>query len=255
MSVTNSFAVPIDILVMYQFMTSSVSEHYLHSDPASPSDAVPSEAVRIRRANQRAAYDRATIDAILDDGLVAHVGTIRDGKPVVIPMFYVRDGDALLIHGAPASGAIRRAGGTEVCVTVTLLDGLVLARSAFHHSVNYRSVVVYGRGEVVSDPVERQEALRLTVEHAIPGRWDDVRPPNREEDLRTLVVRVPLDEASAKIRMGDPVDDDEDHALDCWAGVIPLHTAAQPPVDDGLLRGDIAAPGYAVQYRRPTRGN
>ena len=183
------------------------------------------------------------------------MGFVYQGTPRVIPCVFARNDDVLYLHGSTANRMLRSIADGEVCVTVTLLDGLVLARSAFHHSVNYRSVVVYGRGEVVSDPVERQEALRLTVEHAIPGRWDDVRPPNREEDLRTLVVRVPLDEASAKIRMGDPVDDDEDHALDCWAGVIPLHTAAQPPVDDGLLRGDIAAPGYAVQYRRPTRGN
>lgn len=238
MSVTNSFAVPIDILVMYQFMTSSVSEHYLHSDPASPSDAVPSEAVRIRRANQRAAYDRATIDAILDDGLVAHVGTIRDGKPVVIPMFYVRDGDALLIHGAPASGAIRRAGGTEVCVTVTLVDGLVLARSSFHHSMNYRSVVVVGTATVVDDPIEKEAALEHFVDALVPGRQAELRPSTKKEIQGTSVLRLPLHEASAKMRAGGPIDDEEDYELPIWAGVIPVRTSLSAPLaDDRNLPG------------------
>ena len=217
--------------------------------------SAPSARTVVKRGPTRAVYEKQAIHEILDEAFICHVGFVHQGTPRVIPCVFARKDAVLYLHGSTANRMLRSIAEGEVCVSVTLLDGLVLARSAFHHSVNYRSVVVYGRGEVVSDPVERQEALRLTVEHAIPGRWDDVRPPNREEDLRTLVVRVPLDEASAKIRMGDPVDDDEDHALDCWAGVIPLRTTAQPPIDDGLLRGNIAPPGYAVEYRRPTGGD
>jgi nitroimidazol reductase NimA-like FMN-containing flavoprotein (pyridoxamine 5'-phosphate oxidase superfamily) len=217
--------------------------------------SAPSARTIVKRGPTRAVYEKRAIHAILDEAFICHVGFVYQGTPRVIPCVFARKDDVLYLHGSTANRMLRSIAEGEVCVTVTLLDGLVLARAAFHNSVNYRSVVVYGRGEVVTDPAERQEALRLTVEHAIPGRWPDVRPPNREEDLRTLVVRVPLDEASAKIRMGDPVDDDEDHALDCWAGVIPLRTAAQPPIDDGLLRAEIAPPGYAVEYRRPTRGD
>jgi nitroimidazol reductase NimA-like FMN-containing flavoprotein (pyridoxamine 5'-phosphate oxidase superfamily) len=223
--------------------------------PMSNTAGAPSARTIVKRGPTRAAYEKPVIHAILDEAFICHVGFVYQGSPRVIPCVFARKGDLLYLHGSTANRMLRSIAEGEVCVTVTLLDGLVLARSAFHHSVNYRSVVVYGRGEVVTDAAEKQEALRLTVEHAIPGRWDEVRSPNREEDLRTLVVRVPLDEASAKIRVGDPVDDDEDHALDCWAGVIPLHIGTQPPVDDGLLRAGIAPPDYAVDYRRPTPGD
>ena len=213
--------------------------------------AAPSARTIVKRGPTRAVYEKQVIHAILDEAFICHVGFVHQGTPRVIPCVFARGGDVLYLHGSTANRMLRSIAEGEVCVTVTLLDGLVLARSAFHHSVNYRSVVIYGRGEVVTDSAERQEALRLTVEHAIPGRWEEVRPPNREEDLRTLVVRVPLDEASAKIRVGDPVDDEEDHSLDVWAGVIPLRTTPQRPVDDGLLRAGIAPPEYALKYRRP----
>ena len=213
----------------------------------------PSARTIVKRGPTRAVYERSAIHAILDEAFICHVGFVYRGSPRVIPCVFARKGDVLYLHGSTANRMLRSIAEGEVCITVTLLDGLVFARSAFHHSVNYRSVVIYGRGEAVTDPVEKDEAFRLTVEHAMPGRWEDVRPPNREEKLRTLVVRVPLDEASAKVRAGDPVDEDEDHALDCWAGVVPLRTAPQRPVDDGLLRAGIVTPDYAVEYRRPSQ--
>ncbi len=221
--------------------------------PAGAGVGAPSARTIVKRGPTRAVYERETINAILDEAIICHVGFVYQDSPRVIPCVFARSGDVLYLHGSTANRMLRSIAAGEVCITVTLVDGLVLARSAFHHSVNYRSVVIYGRGEAVTDPVEKDEALRLTLEHAIPGRWGDVRPPNREETLRTLVVRVPLDEASAKIRVGDPVDEDEDHALECWAGVIPLHCAPQPPVDDGLLRAGIATPDYALAYRRPVQ--
>lgn len=222
-----------------------------HDGAADDAARAPSARTVVKRGPTRAVYESERIHAILDEAVICHAGFIYQGSPRVIPCVFARSGNALYLHGSTANRMLRSTAEGEVCITVTPLDGLVLARSAFHHSVNYRSVVIYGRGEVVTDPAEKDEALRLTVEHAIPGRWDDVRPPNREENLRTLVVRVSLDEASAKIRIGDPVDDDEDHALECWAGVIPLTSAAQKPIDDGLLRAGIGAPDYAVDHRRP----
>ena len=188
--------------------------------------------MRVRRVPQRAAYDRATIDPILDAGMVAHVGTVRDGLPLVIPMFYVRDGDHLLLHGAPASGAIRRGKGTEVCVTVTHLDGLVLARSAFHHSMNYRSVVVIGTAEPVEDPAAKAAALERFVEALVPGRQAYLRPTTKKEIDGTGVLRLSLATASAKVRDGGPVDDDEDYEQAIWAGVVPVRTVADTPQAD-----------------------
>ncbi|MGH9283298.1 MAG: pyridoxamine 5'-phosphate oxidase family protein [Acidimicrobiales bacterium] len=188
----------------------------------------------VRRRPERAHYDRASVEAILDEGLVAHVGLAVDGQPFVIPMVYARVGDDLYLHGSAASRLLRAlAGGAAVCVTVTLLDGLVLARSAFHHSMNYRSVVVVGEAVPVTDHGERDRALAAMVDHAVPGRSAEVRAPDRKELAATLVIRVPLEEASAKVRTGPPIDDDRDLDLPVWAGVLPLCLAAGDPCPDG----------------------
>ncbi len=206
----------------------------------------PADEIRLRRLPQRAAYDRATIDDILDRGLVAHVGTVRSGSPVVIPMFYVRDGDSLLLHGSPASGTLRRGARTEVCITVTLLDGLVLARSAFHHSMNYRSVVVVGTAEPVTDRAEKEAALERFVEALAPGRSAMLRATTRKEIDATGVARVPLDRASAKTRTGPPVDDDEDYDLPIWAGVVPAVTTFGTPTDDGRVPAGVHIPAHVA---------
>lgn len=206
----------------------------------------------MRRQPDRGSYDRQLAEAILDEGLVAHVGMVTDDGPVVIPMLYGRDGDRLLLHGSAASRLMRAgAGGAEVCVTVTLVDGLVLARSAFHHSMNYRSVVVFGRATPVTDLAERRAAVDRLVEHIVPGRGPDVRPPSDKELRSTLVLALPLDELSVKRRRGDPIDDDEDLELPVWAGVIPLATVPGAPVTSSDLRVDIPPPDYASSYVRP----
>jgi nitroimidazol reductase NimA-like FMN-containing flavoprotein (pyridoxamine 5'-phosphate oxidase superfamily) len=181
---------------------------------------------QVRRVPQRGVYDRAAIDAILDEGIVCHVGFVDEGLPYVIPTGYVRDGNRLLLHGSRASRMMRHlASGAPVCVTVTLLDGLVLARSAFHHSMNYRSVVVHGSAQPI--PSEATNALLFRyMERLLPGRWDDVRQPNTKELAGTLAVELPLDAASAKVRTGPPLDEPEDVAFPAWAGVVPLHLAA-----------------------------
>jgi nitroimidazol reductase NimA-like FMN-containing flavoprotein (pyridoxamine 5'-phosphate oxidase superfamily) len=214
----------------------------------------PSERTRLVRRPQRGAYEREVIHAILDEALVCHVGIVHEGAPRVLPTAFARAGERLYVHGSTANRMLRSLCGGEACITVTLLDGLVLARSAFHQSVNYRSVVIYGRGEEVTDPQEKRDAMRRIVEHVIPGRFADVRPPSDEELRRTLVVRVSTEEASAKLRGGGPIDDEQDHALDCWAGEIPLRLAALGPVGDGRLREGIEAPAYARNYRRPGAG-
>jgi uncharacterized protein len=193
----------------------------------------------------------ATIHAILDEALVCHLGFAVDGQPYVIPTLCARVDDELYVHGSAASRALRGlSGGIAVCVTVTLIDGLVLARSAFHHSVNYRSVVVLGRAELIDGAVEKEAALRRFVERVVPGRWDDVRAPTDRELRATSVLRLPLSEASAKVRSGGPVDDAEDLGLDVWAGVIPLELQALAPVADPALRKGIDTPGYAERYLR-----
>lgn len=202
----------------------------------------------MRRVPQRAAYDREAIDPILDAGMVAHVGTVRDGSPVVIPMFYVRDDDHILLHGAPATGAIRRSKAMEVCVTVTHLDGLVLARSAFHHSMNYRSVVVIGTAEPVDDPAQKEAALERFVEALVPGRHGDLRPTTKKEIDGTGVLRLSLANASAKVRDGGPNDDDEDYALPIWAGVVPMRTTFDPIVDDPRNLDGISVPTNVAAF-------
>src|SRR5213594_2781402 len=179
----------------------------------------PTPRTRVRRLPNRASYDRTTIHAILDEGLVCHLGFVHDGQPFVLPTTYARVDDALYLHGSAASRMLRGLrDGIPVCVTVTLLDGLVYARSAFHHSMNYRSVVILGTATEVREPAERLAALEAIVEHVVPGRWHEVRPPSAQELKATMVLRVPIAEASAKVRTGGPLDDADDMGLPCWAG-------------------------------------
>ncbi len=193
----------------------------------------PTDRTRVRRLPARASYDRATVDAILDEGLVCHVGFNVDGQSYVMPTTYARVDRQLYIHGSAASRMLRAlTGGVPVCVTVTILDGLVLARSAFHHSMNYRSVVMLGTAVEVTDAEERLAALQAIVEHIRPGRWREVRPPSERELRATSVLRLPLEELSAKVRSGPPLDDAEDLDRPCWAGVIPLRLAEGVPVPD-----------------------
>jgi hypothetical protein len=210
----------------------------------------PSQRAQVRRLPDRAAYDRETIHAILDEGLVCHVGFVSEGQPHVIPMSYGRDGDRLLLHGSAASRLMRGLeAGWPVCLTVTLLDGLVLARSAFHHSMNFRSVVMFGRATPVDDPAAKSAALHAISEHVVPGRWDEVRPPNARELAATAVLEVPIEEASAKIRTGPPRDDLEDLSLPVWAGVLPLETIPGEPVPDEA-GGPAEAPLHVLAWPR-----
>ena len=191
------------------------------------------ERTRVRRLAKRATYDVATLHAILDEALICHVGFVVDGKPVVIPTIHWRDGDRLYVHGSAASHMLRNLKtGVDACVTVTLLDGLVLARSAFHHSMNYRSVVVFAKAVEVTDREEKLLALEKLVEHIVPGRSKDVRAPNERELRQTVVLALPIEEASAKIRTGGPVDDEEDYALPVWAGVVPMALTRGEPIED-----------------------
>jgi nitroimidazol reductase NimA-like FMN-containing flavoprotein (pyridoxamine 5'-phosphate oxidase superfamily) len=222
--------------------------------PPEPTTAPPpSDRVRLRRKRERGSYDREVIDAILDEALIAHLGIVDEqGQPFVLPTLHARSGDVVYCHGSVASRTLRTlAAGAPACLTVSLIDGLVLARSAMHHSANYRSAMLIGRARVVEDPEEKRAALRAVVEHIVPGRWDDVRAPRENELSATAVLALPIDEASAKIRSGGPVDDEEDYALAAWAGVIPLTNQAHTPEPDSRLRADIAPPPYVTGYRRP----
>lgn len=206
---------------------------------------IRTERTKVKRIPKRGVYERETINEILDEAFICHVGFTIDEKPFVIPTGYARDGDNLLIHGSSASRMLRAmAWEVDVCVTVTLIDGLVLARSAFHHSMNYRSVVIFGKAKIIKDEREKLEALRLFTEHIIPNRWAEIRPPNEKELKATMVLSLPIEEASAKIRAGSPSDDDEDYALDVWAGVIPLRLKKDAPVSDEKLKDGIAIPDY-----------
>jgi len=213
----------------------------------------PSSRSAVRRLPERANYERDVIDAILAEGLVCHVGFAVDDQPYVIPMVYGRLDDTLYLHGSSASRLIRTLGGSvPAAVTVTLLDGLVLARSAFHHSMNYRSVVILGTARLVDDAEERLRALRTIVEHVVPGRWDEARKPNAKELAQTFVLALPLDEASAKRRSGPPADDEEDYALDVWAGEVPLPVVPGAPHPDPRLLDEIEVPASLRPYRRPS---
>src|ERR687891_1949968 len=188
---------------------------------------------KLRRVPKRGAHDRETIDAILDEAKVCHLGFVHEGRPAVIPTLHARVGDEVLIHGSAASRALRAlSSGLEVCLTVTLIDGLVLARSAFHHSINYRSVVLYGTATPVTAPEDKERALEAFTEKLVPGRWADVRWPTCKELKGTAALALPIAEGSAKVRTGPPIDEDEDYALDAWAGVVPMRLETTPPVPD-----------------------
>jgi len=210
---------------------------------------MPTPRTRVVREPQRGVYDRDTVNAILDEAFLCHVGFVVDGQPYVIPTSYGRDGDVLYVHGSAASRMLRNLDkGIPVCITVTLLDGLVLARSVFNHSMNYRSVVVLGTAMLVADAAEKIAALRLLSEHILPHRWDDARQPSEKELKQTSVLRIPIEEFSAKVRVGPPIDDEEDYSFPTWAGVIPLEmTSGAPVVDERCQR---AIPEYLRNYSR-----
>ena len=209
------------------------------------------ERTTLKRLPKRGSYDAAVVYPILDEGFICHVGFVVDGKPRVIPTGYARVDEQLFIHGSQASRMLRELEqGIDVCVTVTIVDGLVLARSALHHSMNYRSVIVFGQATVVSEREEKLAALFALSEHFIPGRWDEVRGPSEQELKATTVLALPLAEVSAKVRTGPPIDDEEDYELNVWAGVIPLRLEADGPVSDPRLPGEISAPLYAREYKR-----
>jgi nitroimidazol reductase NimA-like FMN-containing flavoprotein (pyridoxamine 5'-phosphate oxidase superfamily) len=211
----------------------------------------PNERTRVVREPHRGVYDRETINNILDEGFVCHVGFTLEEQPYVIPTMYARVRDSIYFHGSAASRMLRGASsGIPVCVTVTLIDGLVLARSVFNHSMNYRSVVALGKAVLVDAPAEKIEALRAFTEKILPGRWNDARQPNEKELKATSILRLPLTEVSAKTRTGPVEDDQEDYALPVWAGLIPLRLAASEPIRDARCDASIPVPQYAAQYRR-----
>lgn len=214
-------------------------------------ELTPTNRTKLKRIPKRGNFERETINQILDEAFICHVGFTVENQPFVIPTAYARNGENLLIHGSAASRMMRSlSNGVDVCVTVTLIDGLVLARSAFHHSMNYRSVVIFGNAELITEESEKFEALRLFTEHIVRGRWEDVREPNAKELKATTVLRLPINEASAKIRTGNPIDDDEDYDLNVWAGVIPLKLTAEKPIDDDRLREGTLTPECALKYER-----
>src|SRR5580692_2688890 len=216
-----------------------------------PETQIPTPRTRVVREAHRGVYDREAAYRILDEGFLCHVGFVVDGQPFVIPTSYGRKDASLFIHGSAASRMLRQfKDGVPVCITVTLLEGLVLARSIFNHSMNYRSVVVLGTARAVNDPTEKLEALRLLSEHILPGRWVESRQPNEKELKATLVMRLPIEEFSAKVRQGPPVDDEEDYSFSTWAGVIPLEMVAGNPINDPRLNLGCAVPAYVEKYSR-----
>jgi uncharacterized protein len=213
--------------------------------------SAPTPRTRVVREPQRAVYDRSVVNRILDEGFICHVGFAVDGQPFVIPTSYGRHEDVLYIHGSAASRMLRNvSGGIPMCVTVTLIDGLVLARSIFNHSMNYRSVVVLGTGTAIEDREEKLTALRLLSEHIVPGRWSEARQPNEKELKATTILRVPIQEFSAKVREGPVIDDEEDYAFPVWAGVLPLNVVTGDPIDDSRLAQGIEVPEYVKSYSR-----
>ena len=205
----------------------------------------------LKRLPKRGFYDRELVYGILDEGFICHVSFVIDGQPFVIPTGYARAGNLLYIHGSQVSRMLRTlAQGLDVCIAVTLVDGLVLARSAFHHSLNYRSVVVFGRASMVEEKEAKLAALFAFSEHVIPGRWNDVREPTEQELKATTVLSLPLLEASAKVRTGPPIDDEADYALDVWAGVLPLKLDPGEPINDPRLPEGVEPPAYTLKYRR-----
>jgi hypothetical protein len=210
-----------------------------------PGDFPQTERTRLKRAHERGHYDRDTVFAVLDSGLLCHIGYTIEGQPFVTPTMHWREGDHIYIHGSSASRMVRHLqAGNPCCLTVSHLDGLVMARSAFHHSVNYRSVMVLGTMEKVTDDDHKTASLKAMMERVASGRWDDVRAPNPQEMKATSVLRMKIDEVSAKIRAGGPVDDEEDYALPCWAGVVPVAMTTDAPIADDRLAAATPAPGY-----------
>jgi nitroimidazol reductase NimA-like FMN-containing flavoprotein (pyridoxamine 5'-phosphate oxidase superfamily) len=215
-------------------------------------DFEPSERTTLKRLPKRGHFERETVYAILDEGFICHVGFNVDGRPFVIPTGYGRMGDTLYIHGSAASRMLKALReGIDVCVTVTLVDGLVLARSAFHHSMNYRSAVIFGKAQLVEDEGEKWRALRAFTDHVMLGRWKESREPNGSELRATMVLSLTLAEASAKIRTGPPIDDEEDYSIPVWAGVLPLRLATGEAVPDAQLRDGVELPQYVRDYKRP----
>ena len=208
-----------------------------------------SERVRVKRLHERGAYDRAAIDAILDAQPVAHVGYVFNGQPFVTPTLQWREGDHVYWHGSAASRMLETSDGADVCVTVTLIDGVVLARSAFHHSVNYRSVMLLGRAHMVTDAAQKEARLKAFTDSLFPGRWDMLRAATAQELKATSVVGMAINEASAKVRQGPPKDDEEDYALDIWAGVLPLTTTAGTPIDDPRLKPGLKPPAHVTRFK------
>ena len=206
---------------------------------------------KVERKPDRGHYDKKTIYQILDEGLICHVGLIQDNCPIVIPMNYARLNDRILLHGSPASRLLQSIKkGVDVCITVTLLDGLVLARSVLHHSMNYRSVVIFGKGSLIEDYNQKKEAFERIVEHIIPGRWADARRPSDKEIKQTYVVSIPIKEASAKIRSGPVIDNDDDYSFPVWAGLLPMELKPAAPQADSRLSKNIVIPDYLKNYKR-----
>lgn len=215
-------------------------------------DSFPvTERTQVKRLPKRGVYDREQVYSILDEAFLCHVGFVVEGQPYVIPTGFGREGDTLYLHGSAASRMLKSAAtGIPVCVTVTLVDALVLARSAFHHSMNYRSVVILGEAALVTDPGEKAKALRVFSEHVVRGRWDLVRPPTEKELKATMALSLPLTEVSAKVRTGPPIDDEEDYAMDVWAGLLPLKLIPGTPTPDDRLKPGTPVPDHIRNYRR-----
>jgi nitroimidazol reductase NimA-like FMN-containing flavoprotein (pyridoxamine 5'-phosphate oxidase superfamily) len=230
-------------------LETSVSEELKDVEASGAGSFTRTARTTLRRLPKRGSFERQTAYDILDEGFVCHVAFVSDGQPFVIPTAYGRVGDRLYLHGARASRMLKALGaGADVCVNVTLVDGLVLARSAFHHSINYRSVVVFGRARVVESVEEKTAALLAFMEHVVPGRWDEVREPTKQELDATLVLSLSLDEASAKVRTGPPIDDEKDYELPIWAGVLPLRVSAGEAVADPRLREGTPPPGWLEEF-------
>ncbi len=209
---------------------------------------------KVKRISNKGDYSKETINAIIDEGLFCHLGIIHDGRPVVIPTIHARMGENLVFHGSNASRLIKASKENDMCVTITLLDGLVMARSLFNSSMNYRSVVLFGKGEIIEDHDERMDAFKAITDHIAPGRWDDARQPNETELKQTAVLKMPMDSASAKVSAGPPEDEDEDYDLNYWAGVIPITQVYGSPENDPLLKEWINVPEYLKDYSREASG-
>ena len=230
-----------------------MAEQIVNPDTVNGNGAIaPTALTRVKRLPKRASYDRDAIYSILDSALVCHVGFAIDGQPYVIPTLHVRIADRLYIHGSAASRMLGAAAeGAPIAVTVTHIDGLVLARSAFHHSVNYRSVVILGAATLVTDPVEKFAVMKGLIDHVAPGRWHHIRHPNDKELGATSVLSIPIVEASAKIRSGDPIDDEADYALPIWSGQVPFATSTLTPVADARLDASTPMPAHVSEYQLP----